>query len=250
MADAPSGSSIEVVIPVYNEEAKIGGCLAALLPFLEERFAGSYQVTVADNGSTDSTAEEAGRIASRHPRLSVLRIPRKGRGRALRAAWLASRADVVAYMDVDLSTDLAALPPLVAPLLDGRCHVATGTRLHPSSRIERSIKRELLSRGYNCLIRLLFPRRRFSDAQCGFKALTRRAAQELVPLVRDNAWFFDTELLVLAEEAGYRVHEVPVTWVEGADSRVRILPTVWEDVKGLLRLKLRPRAKLGRPRSP
>lgn len=244
--------SIEVVIPVYNEEAKIGGSLGALVPFMEARFPDAYRVTVADNGSTDTTVDEASRIASHHPRVSVLRIPQKGRGRALRAAWLASQADVVAYMDVDLSTDLSALPPLVAPLLDGRCHVATGTRLHPSSRIERSAKRELLSRGYNCLIRVLFPRRRFSDAQCGFKALTRRAAQELVPLVRDNAWFFDTELLLLAEQAGYQIHEVPVTWVEGSDSRVRILATVWEDVKGLLRLRLgrRSRTSPGRARSP
>ncbi len=229
---------LALVIPVYNEEAKIEACLAALVPFLDARFPGAYRVVVADNGSTDRTAEVAEGLSARWPQVRCLRIPEKGRGRALRAAWLASDADVVAYMDVDLSTDLEAFPPLVAPLLEGRAHVATGTRLHPSSRIERSLLREVLSRGYNLLIRLLFPRRRFADAQCGFKALSRQAAQRLVPLVRDNAWFFDTELLLRAEQLGYRIHEVPVVWIEGRDSRVRIARTVWEDVKGLLRVRL------------
>jgi glycosyltransferase involved in cell wall biosynthesis len=228
---------LDVVIPVYNEEAKIEACLAALVPFLDARYPGAYRVVVADNGSTDRTAEVAEGLSARWPQLHCLRIPEKGRGRALRAAWLASEARVVAYMDVDLSTDLAALPPMVAPLLDGRAHVATGTRLHPASRIERSLLRDVFSRGYNLMIRLLFPRRRFSDAQCGFKALTRQAVQQLVPLVRDNAWFFDTELLLRAEQFDYRVHEVPVVWIEGRDSRVRIARTAWEDVKGLLRVR-------------
>jgi len=228
---------IDLVIPVYNEEAKIAACVGTLVPFLEERYRGTYRVVVADNGSTDRTAEVAEGLSARWPQVRCLRIPEKGRGRALRAAWLASAARVVAYMDVDLSTDLAALPPLVEPLLEGRAHVATGTRLHPASRIERSLLREVLSRGYNLMIRLLFPRRRFSDAQCGFKALSRQVAQQLVPLVQDNAWFFDTELLLRAEQFGYRIHEVPVVWVEGRDSRVRIARTAWEDVKGLLRVR-------------
>lgn len=228
---------LAIVIPVYNEEAKIEACLGALVPFLDARYPGAYRVVVADNGSTDRTAEIADGLSSRWPQVQCLRIPEKGRGRALRAAWLASEADVAAYMDVDLSTDLEAFPPLVGPLLEGRAHVATGTRLHPSSRIERSPLREVLSRGYNLMIRMLFPRRRFSDAQCGFKALSRQAAQQLVPLVRDNAWFFDTELLLRAEQLGYCIHEVPVVWVEGRDSRVRIARTAWEDVKGLLRVR-------------
>ncbi|MDQ7841273.1 MAG: glycosyltransferase family 2 protein [bacterium] len=228
---------LDVVIPVYNEEAKIEACLAALVPFLDARYPGAYHVVVADNGSTDRTAEVAEGLSARWPQVRCLCIPEKGRGRALRAAWLASEVQVVAYMDVDLSTDLTALPPLVEPLLEGRAHVATGTRLHPGSSIERSPLREVLSRGYNLMIRLLFPRRRFSDAQCGFKALSQQAAQQLVPLVRDNAWFFDTELLLRAEQFGYRIHEVPVVWIEGRDSRVRIARTAWEDVKGLLRVR-------------
>lgn len=236
----PSESTVQldVVIPVYNEEDKIEACLGALVPFMDARYHGAYRVVVADNGSTDRTAEIAGGLSARWPQVRCLRIPQKGRGRALRTAWLASEAEVVAYMDVDLSTDLEAFPRLVEPLLEGRAHVAAGTRLHPASRIERSILREVLSRGYNLLIRLLFPRRRFADAQCGFKALSRQAAQRLVPLVRDNAWFFDTELLLRAEQLGYRVHEVPVVWIEGRDSRVRIARTAWEDVKGLLRVRL------------
>jgi hypothetical protein len=156
----------------------------------------------------------------------------------LRAAWLTSRADVVAYMDVDLSTNLASFLPLVVPLISGHCDIAIGSRLAPGAIVTRQWKRNLLSRGYNLLIKLFF-RNGFSDAQCGFKALTRDAARALVPAVKDNNWFFDTELLLLAEAHGYRIHEVSVEWVEDPDSRVNVPQTVVEDLKGLWRLRLR-----------
>ena len=173
--------------------------------------------------------------------VGAIHLPEKGRGRALRTAWLASGSEVLAYMDVDLSTNLAALLPLVAPLMSGHSDVAIGTRLHRGARVTRSAKRELISRGYNHLLRLAL-RARFSDAQCGFKALRAQAAHELLPLVADPGWFFDTELLVLAQRRGLRIHEVPVDWVEDADSRVEIVPTALADLRGVARLLVhRPR---------
>ncbi len=171
-------------------------------------------------------------------------MPEKGRGRALRAAWTASDAQVLAYCDVDLSTDLAALLPLVAPLITGHSDLAIGTRLARDSRVVRGAKREFISRTYNLILRSTLAAR-FSDAQCGFKAIRGDVAQRLVPLVEDTGWFFDTELLVIAERAGLRIHEVPVDWVDDPNSSVDLLRTAAEDLKGIARLG---RALADRPR--
>lgn len=195
----------------------------------------SFQITIADNASTDHTLEIANRLAGEFPAVRVVHMPEKGRGRALRAVWSGSDAAVLAYMDVDLSTDLAAVLPLIAPLVSGHSDLAIGTRLHRGSRVVRGAKRELLSRGYNLMLRHTL-RARFTDAQCGFKAIRREVAARLLPLVADNEWFFDTELLVLAERCGLRIHEVPVDWVDDPDSRVDLLGTVLADVRGIARL--------------
>jgi putative flippase GtrA len=163
------------------------------------------------------------------------RLPLKGRGRALKEAWGTSDATVLAYMDVDLSTDLDALLPLVAPLLSGHSDVAIGTRLARSARVARGAKREVISRCYNLILHATLTTR-FSDAQCGFKAIRADRAEVLLPLVEDNAWFFDTELLVLAERSGLRIHEVPVDWVDDPDSRVDIVTTALEDLRGVVRV--------------
>jgi putative flippase GtrA len=192
-------------------------------------------VTIADNASTDGTLDIARELAQELPGVRVVHLPAKGRGRALRAVWLVSDAQVLAYLDVDLSTDLSALLPLVAPLVSGHSHLAIGTRLSRASRVERGPKREVISRCYNLLLRGALAAR-FSDAQCGFKAIRADAARELLPLVEDTGWFFDTELLVLAERAGLRIHEVPVDWVDDPDSRVDIVPTAMADLRGVSRL--------------
>ncbi|HEY0631176.1 MAG TPA: glycosyltransferase, partial [Thermoleophilaceae bacterium] len=192
-------------------------------------------IVIADNASTDGTLAAARRLAYELPGVHVLHLPAKGRGRALRAAWSATDAEVACYMDIDLSTDLRALLPLVAPLLSGHSQVAIGTRLGRGARVERGPKRELISRSYNRILHTVL-RTRFSDAQCGFKAARADALRELLPEVRDQAWFFDTELLVLAQRRGMRVHEVPVDWVDDPDSRVAIVPTAIEDLRGVARL--------------
>lgn len=226
---------VEIVIPVHNEERDLGPSVRRLHAYLADAFPWTARITIADNASTDGTWAEALRLAGDLPGVEVLRLERKGRGNALRTAWMGSDAAVVAYMDVDLSTDLAALPPLVAPLISGHSDLAIGSRLGRGSRVVRGAKREVISRGYNLLLKTTL-RARFSDAQCGFKAMRADRARDLLPLVEDGGWFFDTELLVIAERAGLRIHEVPVDWVDDPDSRVDIVATAAADLRGIARL--------------
>jgi putative flippase GtrA len=226
---------VEVVIPVYNEEVDLEPSIRRLHAYLDERFPLRWLVTIADNASTDQTWGVACRLANELDGVQAIHLDQKGRGRALRAAWSQSAARVVAYMDVDLSTDLAALLPLVAPLLSGHSDVAIGTRLAPGARVVRGPKREAISRSYNFILKAAL-RSGFSDAQCGFKAVRNDVARSLLPLVEDEGWFFDTELLVLAEHNGLRIHEVPVDWVDDPDSRVNVVATAKADLQGVWRM--------------
>ncbi|HJP74890.1 MAG TPA: bifunctional glycosyltransferase family 2/GtrA family protein [Pseudonocardiaceae bacterium] len=226
---------LDVVIPVYNEEHDLAPCVRRLHGYLTEHFPYPFRITIADNASVDTTALIAARLAQEFLEVENVRLEQKGRGRALRAVWSSSDAAVLAYMDVDLSTDLAALLPLVAPLISGHSDLAIGSRLARGARVVRGAKREFISRCYNLILRsALFVR--FSDAQCGFKAIRADVAEHLLPLVADTGWFFDTELLVLAQRARLRIHEVPVDWVDDPDSRVDILSTALTDLKGVARL--------------
>jgi len=226
---------VEIVVPVRNEERDLAPSVRRLVCYLRDSFPCTVRVTIADNGSTDRTWAIARELAASHPEVRAVHMDLPGRGRALHAIWSASDAEVLAYMDVDLSTDLNALLPLVAPLLSGHSDVAIGTRLARGSRVIRGAKRETISRCYNLLLRATLGVG-FSDAQCGFKAIRASAARELLPLVADTSWFFDTELLVLAERAGLRIHEVPVDWIDDADSRVDIVSTALGDLRGIRRV--------------
>ena len=230
--------TVDIVIPVFNEEQALPKSVATLRDYLNTYFPYEWRVIIANNASTDNTLAVARELAAADPHVSVLHLDRKGRGRALKAAWLASEADVVSYMDVDLSTNLQSFLPLIAPLATGHSDVAIGSRLLKGAVVTRQWKREIISRCYNLLIKIFF-RNRFSDAQCGFKAVKRSVARQLIPEIENNEWFFDTELLLLAEEGGLRVYEVPVDWIEDLDSRVRIVSTATEDIRGLLRVRAR-----------
>ncbi|MEV6480428.1 bifunctional glycosyltransferase family 2/GtrA family protein [Streptomyces sp. NPDC051576] len=226
---------LDVVIPVYNEEKDLQPCVLRLHEHLKRTFPYAFRITIADNASVDTTPQVAARLESEIPEVKSFRLEQKGRGRALRTVWSASDAPILAYMDVDLSTDLNALLPLVAPLISGHSDLAIGSRLARSSRVVRGAKREFISRTYNLILRGSL-QARFSDAQCGFKAIRRDVAQALLPLVEDTGWFFDTEMLVLAERAGLRIHEVPVDWVDDPNSTVHIVKTATEDLKGVWRV--------------
>ncbi|NUR90724.1 MAG: bifunctional glycosyltransferase family 2/GtrA family protein [Nonomuraea sp.] len=229
---------VEVVVPVYNEQQALPRSIRRLHGYLSGHFPYGFRITIADNASTDNTWQLATELAAELPRVRAVRLAEKGRGRALRRVWAASEADVVSYMDVDLSTDLDAFLPLVAPLLSGHSDLAIGTRLARTARVVRGPKREIVSRGYNLLLKSLMGAR-FSDAQCGFKAVRTEVAQALLPAVEDEEWFFDTELLLLAERHGLRIHEVPVDWVDDPDSRVDVLRTALDDLRGMARVARR-----------
>jgi glycosyltransferase involved in cell wall biosynthesis len=226
---------VDIVIPVYNEEADLGPSVHRLDSFLADHFPYSYAITIADNASTDGTWTQARMLAAELSRVRAVHLDQQGRGRALKAVWSVSAAPILAYMDVDLSTDLRALLPLVAPLISGHSDIAIGTRLSRASRVVRGPKRELISRGYNMILKGALAAS-FSDAQCGFKAIRASVAADLLPLIEDNNWFFDTELLVIAQRVGLRIHEIPVDWTDDPDSRVNIVATAREDLAGVFRL--------------
>jgi glycosyltransferase involved in cell wall biosynthesis len=226
---------IEIVVPVYNEQAALQHSIRRLHVFLSTSMPFAWRIVIADNASTDRTLQIALSLAGELPNVGAVHVPVKGRGRALRTVWMESDADVLCYMDVDLSSDLKALLPLVSGLVSGHSEVAIGTRLASGSRVVRGRKREFISRSYNHLLRLVL-RARFSDAQCGFKAIRADAARRLLPAIEDDGWFFDTELLVVAQRRGLRIQEVPVDWTDDPDSRVNISRTALEDLRGVARL--------------
>ena len=228
-------ATVDIVIPVFNEEQALPRSIVILADYLKANLRNPWQIVIADNASTDKTQSVSEMLCERYSGINYLHIPQKGRGRALKAAWLDSTADIVSYMDVDLATDLTHFPQLVESLQEGY-HVAIGSRLSKGSRVSRSIKREVVSRGYNLLIKSMFftP---FQDAQCGFKALTRRTAQAIVPHIKNDNWFFDTELLIIAAKRGYRIKQLPVKWDDDPTSTVNIPRTATEDIKGLFRLR-------------
>ncbi len=226
---------LDVVVPVRNEAHSLEQSVRELYSTLGDLLHEEWRITIADNASTDATPLIARRLANEFPWVRLLELPEAGRGRALKTAWLASEAEVVAYVDVDLSTDLRALGPLVAPLITGHSDLAVGTRLTATSRVVRGIKREVISRGYNAILRYGMGLG-VSDAQCGFKAMRADVAQRLLPLVDDTRWFFDTELLIIAERSGLRIHEVPVDWVDDAQSSVDVVATALDDLRGLARV--------------
>jgi glycosyltransferase involved in cell wall biosynthesis len=233
MPEAPL--ELEVVVPVHNEERTLALSIRRLHRYLTSAVRLRWRIVIADNASTDATSEIAATLTVALSDVSVLRVEQKGRGGALRAAWSVSPARVVAYTDVDLSTDLRALLPLISPLLSGHSEVAIGTRLAHGSRVTRGPQREFISRAYNRLLRTSL-RAHFSDAQCGFKAVRGDVLDELLAAVEDDGWFFDTELLVAAQRRGMRIHEVAVDWVDDPDSRVDIAATVLADLRGVARL--------------
>ncbi|MEX0736798.1 MAG: dolichyl-phosphate beta-glucosyltransferase [Bacteroidota bacterium] len=227
---------VNVTIPVFNEEKILPSSIATLHTFLTKHCRFEWEIVIADNASTDGTLDVAQRLGKELKGVRVVHLDQKGRGRALKKVWSESRADILSYMDVDLSSNLYAFPPLVEALISGGFDIGIGSRLLKASTTRRSLKREVVSRTYNLLVKAFFFTK-FSDAQCGFKAITKEAAGRLLPKIEDTGWFFDTELLVIAEKSGYRIFDLPVSWVEDLDSRVKIVRTAMDDIQGLIRVR-------------
>lgn len=238
MAPETTNRTVSIVIPVLNEAHVLEKSVERVRAFLTglSSFPYVWELMIADNGSTDGTQDVARALSAKYADVKFVYLQQKGRGRALRHAWLQSRADIVCYMDVDLSTDLVHLADLVGAIAKEGYDISTGSRLMRASRTTRSFRRELTSRAYNILVKAVL-RTRFSDAQCGFKAMSRKAVEHIIPQVEDQSWFFDTELMVLGEKQGFRIKDIPILWVEDDDSRVKILRTAWDDIKGVFRLR-------------
>ena len=228
--------TVTIVIPVYNEEADLPNCIAKLVGFVSENQTYQWDILIADNASIDNTREVSESLCRDHNSVDYFYVPQKGRGRALRLAWLRSTSDILCYMDVDLSTDLRHLPEIIDAVA-GDYDIAVGSRLSKESQVKRSVRREIISQSYNLIVKTLFLTK-FPDAQCGFKAISNKAAGQIVPLIKNNYWFFDTELLLIAAKRGFRIRSIPVNWDEDPSSSVRVLSTAWEDIKGLLRLRI------------
>ncbi len=240
--------TIDIVLPVYNEEQALPRSVLILTEFLRSHLSNPWQIVIADNASTDQTRSVSEALCAKYPGVNYLYLPQKGRGRALRAAWLDSHADIVSYMDIDLSTDLPHFIHLVRSLESGY-DIAIGSRLSKGSRVQRGLRREIISRGYNLMIKSMFFTG-FPDAQCGFKALTKEAARAIVPKVKNNNWFFDTELLLIAAKNRYRIDSIPVKWDDDPASTVNVARTAVEDIKGLLRLRFGGVPKVPQPERP
>lgn len=223
-----------IVVPVYNEEDELANSIETILTTAKKMFE-NFEIVVGDNASTDATLRIAQKLSKKYDRVKWIHLDEKGRGRALRRIWCQSDADVMCYMDVDLSTDIKHLKELASSIEDGY-DIAIGSRLTEGSKTERSFFRETLSRGYVFLLKL-FLNIPFSDTQCGFKAVNKKIVKEVLPLVENEEWFFDTELLIIADKFGYKIKEIPVRWKESSDSRVKILSTVTNYIKNILRMK-------------
>lgn len=230
--------SLKIVIPVYNEEKELEKSVIALSSYLEQYMTEfEYEIVVADNASTDSTLDIAKKLSNKYSFIKAFHLDQKGRGRAVKSVWKMNVADISAYMDVDLSSDLKHFFPLVNSILNG-FDIAIGSRnMHGSRVYGRNLLRTITSKGYIFLIKLFF-QVNFSDAQCGFKAVSREVIEKLLPHVEDDEWFFDTELLILAEKNGYKIFQEPVTWIDNPGSTVKVWKTAQGDLQGLKRLFL------------
>lgn len=231
--------AVEITVPVYNEEKELENNIMTLHDFCAKNLKTyDWRITIADNASSDNTPIVAAAISKKYPKIIYFRLEQKGRGRAVKRVWSQSKCDYCVYMDLDLSTDLVHLP-VILKKLEGGYDVAIGSRLAKGARVEgRTFIRELTSRTLNFFFIKFFFHTHFTDAQCGFKGVTRRIVENLIPKIRDNEWFFDGELLIVAEKSGYKIYEEPVHWVDNPGSTVRLISTIWGDLMSIKRLLL------------
>jgi glycosyltransferase involved in cell wall biosynthesis len=229
--------SVEITVPVYNEEKELERHITKLYNFCKKNLESyDWHITIADNASLDNTPIIASKLTKIDPRILHFRLEQKGRGRAVKRVWSQSKSDICVYMDLDLSTDLNHLPKIISVLENGY-DVAIGSRLAKGARVEgRTMLRELTSRALNFFFIRFFFNTHFTDAQCGFKAVTKKVVENLIPKVKDNEWFFDGELLIIAEKNGYKIYEEPVHWVDNPGSTVRLISTIWGDLTSIFRL--------------
>ncbi|MDD2646416.1 MAG: glycosyltransferase [Patescibacteria group bacterium] len=238
-----TNKKILIVLPTLNEERALSENVKRVFDFCQDNLSNyDWQILIADNGSTDNTVYISQNLTNQHPRITYFHLDQPGRGRAMKKAWLENEADVYLYMDADLATDLKYLPPLIKAITDEGFDLATGSRLKRGAKISRSLFREISSRTYNLILRVIFPKYKIQDSQCGFKAISQRVKIKVLPSVKDPIWFFDTELFIRANELGFKIKEIPVEWQDNKfvkrKTRVKILKTVTDDLREIIKLKI------------
>jgi glycosyltransferase involved in cell wall biosynthesis len=226
---------VDVGLPVFNEEAALRRSVELLHGYLESSATFRWRIVVIDNGSTDRTAALAMELGRELDGVELLQLGSRGKGRALRRLIETSEADIVSYMDIDLSTNLVYHGLLIEGIRCGY-DICFGTRLMQGSLTRRSLRREIVSRVFNRLVQLAFGAK-FSDASCGFKAFRRDTVKALLPLIGSDSWCFDVELLLVAERNGMRLFEIPVEWIEGGQSKVELPKVTAEYLRELLRIR-------------
>jgi len=221
-----TAATLSVVLPAYNEVNRLEVAVAKISQALKEDEY-PYEIIIAEDGSTDGTAEKAEELAQKNSCVKhIHREKRLGRGTALSNAFRQCNGEVFVYMDLDLSTDLKSLKPLVDAIIIEGYDFSTGSRMLPESRVERTLGRSISSKSYNFLVRHMLDSK-VKDHQCGFKALRKEAVLSLLNEVEATHWFWDTEILVRAHRHGFKIKEIPVNWTSGEDTKVNLAKDSW-----------------------
>lgn len=232
-----------IVIPAFNEESVLKQSVLKIFDFCESNLPDAYQIIIADNKSTDQTAKIGRALAQRLRPVDYLYVGLKGKGAAIRSGFSKYSADIYCFMDADLATDLSALPLLIKGINQG-WDVVIGSRFAKESKVRRSLPRKIFSWGYHAIAKI-FLNLKIKDLPCGFKGINQKVKENVLPQVRNNEWFFDSELVVLAEKQGYKIKEIPISWSDprkGRDkSRVRTLPLAINYLKEIIALRKRLR---------
>lgn len=217
-----SPAKVSVVLPAHNEAGILEPAVMEIIKILN-KYNEAYEIVIAEDGSTDGTDKKADELSKRSLAVRHLHSKKRlGRGKALKNAFQQSSGEILVYMDVDLATDVRQLKELIESIDKEGYDFATGSRLLPESKVERSGTRNITSIIYNFMVRAVLGSK-VKDHQCGFKAFRRESLLQLLEEVEASHWFWDTELLVRAHRRGFRIREIPVLWKSGRETKVRLL---------------------------
>lgn len=228
-----------IVIPIYNEEKILEKNILRLYNFLQNNNLENWQIVIADNASTDQSEKIGQKLNTNYQQIGYLKIPKRGKGIAIRTAWKKySDADIFTFIDADLSTDITFLPNLINAIAKENYDIAIGDRFDKNSKVKRNLKRNIISLGYRFILKISL-KTKINDLPCGFKAINKKILDNIVPLVKNNTWFFDSEIVLLAEKMGYKIKKIPIIWQENREKQnnTPLWSIIKEYLKEILRLK-------------
>ncbi|MBD3359736.1 MAG: glycosyltransferase [Candidatus Buchananbacteria bacterium] len=229
-------NKILLALPVYNEEKVLEKSVLKLYNYFKNNIKDDWQIVIVNNASIDKTKKVADSLAQKFLKVDSLNLEDKGRGNALKNVWQKYEADIYAYCDIDLATDIFAFKKLFNSIINGSANIAIGARYIKGSQTKRTLNRLIYSKVYIFLVRLFFPTK-IKDFQCGFKAVDKKTVSEILPLVKDKEWFFDTELLLIAEKNDFKIKEIAVQWKENPETKVKFIRTIYDYIENLIKFK-------------